>query len=292
MTTTTRDERDAKVREAHDILAAGVKNLLGSEQWMQWMDFAASMSRHHRYSFNNMMLIWIQRPTATHCASYTQWGKDKRQVMKGERGLSIFAPIIIKTTPEERARNPHLGATKLVGFKVVKTFDISQTDGPDVPTPPAAPKEKDGDAPRWLFDQMVQIASDNGFTVEFKDIPQTDGGLMSHYEKKIWIQRGMTQARTVKALFHEVAHMFLHGPSVDGEGNPVPPPACRAEAEVEAESVSFILAKYYEIVPDCEFALSYVAGWASRDPEAVTRSGNRVMQTVNKILKVTDPEAK
>lgn len=288
--TTAREQREAKVREAHAMLAQGVQNLRTREDWINWLTFSAQMSKHHRYSFNNMMLIWFQNPNARHCASYTQWQKDKRQVRKGERGLAIFAPIIVKTTEEERQKNPALGFTRLVGFKVVNTFDISQTDGPPIPQQPNGGKESDGEAPEGLWEKLVEVAHDAGYRVELTDIPETDGGLINYVHKVIKIQQGLGPARTVKSLLHELAHMMLHGPSVDSEGNAVPARVCRNDAEVEAESAAYILAQYFEITPDCEWSFAYVAGWSARDGDAVTRSGERIMRVVKRILAIADPE--
>lgn len=273
----TATEREAKVKAAHDKIDAAVEGIKSSDEWKQWLSLA---SKFYKYSFNNVMLIWAQRPTATYCASYNAWNqKFKRQVMKGEKGLMIFAPVLVKYTAAEIAQVPaRAGQSHLVGFKVVYTFDVSQTEGQPLPEHPKVTL-LEGEAPEGLFDELKRQASERGFTVT-REVPEiaTANGVTDFVARTIKIAPDLSDAQACKTMAHELAHAMLHGPQEDQ-----PARQCRADAEVEAESVAFIVMDAFGVDAGA-YSFGYVAGWSGKDPDAVKRSGQAVTRTSKKIL--------
>lgn len=145
------------VEELHQRLTDAVAAIETGEQWQAWLDFAR---RLHKYSFNNLILIWAQRPDASAVASYNTWQSLHRQVRRGETAIRVLAPITRKTEiadgdgqPITRPDGTPEQQQHLVGFRPVPVFDIGQTDGPPVPTTPQ-PVLLDGHAPPGLLGRL------------------------------------------------------------------------------------------------------------------------------------------
>lgn len=219
-----------QVREITDKLEQGIKELFESERFKEYL---RTMSKFYHYSFSNTLLIAMQKPEATYVAGYTSWQRNfDRQVMKGEKGIKILAPAPYKAKEEREkidpsTQKPVLDAdgkpiTETVevmrpAFKVVSVFDISQTDGKELPD--IIVDELSGSVENYtaFFEALKQ---DSPVPISFEDIPGGAKGYFSPIENRIAIQEGMSEIQTIKTAIHEIAHAKLH--SID---RPEPEPA-------------------------------------------------------------------
>ena len=219
-----------QVREITDKLEQGIKELFESERFKEYL---RTMSKFYHYSFSNTLLIAMQKPEATYVAGYTSWQRNfDRQVMKGEKGIKILAPAPYKAKEEREkidpsTQKPVLDAdgkpvTETVevmrpAFKVVSVFDISQTDGKELPD--IIVDELSGSVENYaaFFEALKQ---ESPAPIAFEDIPSGAKGYFSPVENRIAIQEGMSEIQTIKTAIHEIAHAKLH--SID---RPEPEPA-------------------------------------------------------------------
>ena len=217
-----------KVKDITDQLEAGIQDLFNSEKYMTWL---RTMSKFHDYSLNNTLLIAFQKPEATLVAGYTSWQKQfGRQVLKGERGIKILAPTPYKRKIEtdkldDSTHEPVIDengvpikeVTEVLvpAFKVVNVFDVSQTEGRELPTIGA--DELSGDVQQYdVFFEALKRTSP--VPIAFETIPGEAKGYYHQLEKRIAIQEGMSQVQTIKTAIHEIAHSKLHDadhPEVD-----------------------------------------------------------------------------
>lgn len=219
-----------QVREITDKLEQGIKELFESERFKEYL---RTMSKFYHYSFSNTLLIAMQKPEATYVAGYTSWQRNfDRQVMKGEKGIKILAPAPYKAKEEREkidpsTQKPVLDAdgkpvTETVevmrpAFKVVSVFDISQTDGKELPD--IIVDELSGSMENYaaFFEALKQ---ESPAPIAFEDIPGGAKGYFSPVENRIAIQEGMSEIQTIKTAIHEIAHAKLH--SID---RPEPEPS-------------------------------------------------------------------
>ena len=219
-----------QVREITDKLGQGIKELFESERFKEYL---RTMSKFYHYSFSNTLLIAMQKPEATYVAGYTSWQRNfDRQVMKGEKGIKILAPAPYKAKEEREkidpsTQKPVLDAdgkpvTETVevmrpAFKVVSVFDISQTDGKELPD--IIVDELSGSVENYaaFFEALKQ---ESPVPISFEDIPGGAKGYFSPVENRIAIQEGMSEIQTIKTAIHEIAHAKLH--SID---RPEPEPS-------------------------------------------------------------------
>ena len=219
-----------QVREITDKLEQGIKELFESERFKEYL---RTMSKFYHYSFSNTLLIAMQKPEATYVAGYTSWQRNfDRQVMKGEKGIKILAPAPYKAKEEREkidpsTQKPILDAdgkpvTETVevmrpAFKVVSVFDISQTDGKELPD--IIVDELSGSVENYaaFFEALKQ---ESPAPIAFEDIPGGAKGYFSPVENRIAIQAGMSEIQTIKTAIHEIAHAKLH--SID---RPEPEPS-------------------------------------------------------------------
>ena len=209
-----------QVREITDKLEQGIKELFESERFKEYL---RTMSKFYHYSFSNTLLIAMQKPEATYVAGYTSWQRNfDRQVMKGEKGIKILAPAPYKAKEEREkidpsTQKPVLDAdgkpvTETVevmrpAFKVVSVFDISQTDGKELPD--IIVDELSGSVENYaaFFEALKQ---ESPAPIAFEDIPGGAKGYFSPVENRIAIQEGMSEIQTIKTAIHEIAHAKLH----------------------------------------------------------------------------------
>ena len=250
-------------------LTEGITNLTSSDRWQDWLDM---QSRFHHYSFNNTLLIMAQRPDATRVAGFNAWRKLDRFVLKGEKGIWILAPMVYKT---DAGDEPGDDTTKRVlrGFKPVAVFDLSQTDGQELPE---VCTRLDGDDDRNVFSQLRNVALGLAFSVEDTDeLPAGVNGDCSHVLNRIRVRTSNSPAQRVKTLAHELGHAILHEQYDD-----------RSLAELEAESVAFIVCANHGINSD-DYSFGYVTGWAGGGDEArdaIKTSGARIQRAADSIL--------
>ena len=261
-----------RVKQAMGLLEQGVSEVFTSGRYQEYLEV---MSRFHSYSARNCMLILMQRPDATMVAGYRKWQKDfNRQVRRGEKSIGILAPIqhkaVVRETDKETGEvtdHEHVWNS----FKVVSVFDVSQTDGEELPTL-ARKLTEDVDG----FDALVsKIKGVARVTVEIAEIEGAENGFYSPADKKIVVRSGMSEAQTVKTMVHEIAHSMLHCEGGEEED------ANRSKREVQAESVAFVVCNSLGIDTG-EYSFGYVAGWG-KDKELV-ESLDAIQRTAHKIL--------
>lgn len=266
-------KQDARLEALHAELKDGVLALTSSEKWQQWLDFSASF---HTYSFNNQMLILLQRPTATLVTGYRKWEQKGRQVRKGEKSIGIYAPMIRKTTDEKTGKE----RTYVAGFRVVSVFDISQTTGEDIPENVTGTTLLEGEAPAAMWDAVASIITEHGYTIERGDCGPANG-FTRPADKVIRVRDDVSDAQALKTLIHESAHMLLHCEDADLTRDAQ---AHRDVAEVEAESVAYVVSKALGL-DTSPYSLPYVAAWGGKDAqEKITATGVKVVKTARTIL--------
>lgn len=280
MTTTTTTARSDRLATAHDWLLDAVTSLTTGEDWQKMLDVA---KKFHRYSLNNLLLIFDQCPEATQVAGYRRWQSLGRHVRKGERGIAILAPCIVKTKAESadsvrqvadadrEHRAPADGSADgsrqvLRGFRIVHVFDIAQTDGEDLPNVLPAPLTDD--VPAQLWDRLASYLDASGFRLLRGDTGTANA--TTHFvTKTVVVKSDLAPAQAVKSLAHEVAHTMMHDGTEYARG-------CRDVTEVEAESVAYLVCDAAGIATDA-YSFPYVARWADGNIELVRRTAERVV---------------
>ena len=238
-------DRQDEVRKITEKLESAVVELVSSDRYKDWL---VTMSKFHSYSLNNTILILCQKPDAKRVAGYKTWQSLGRQVRKGEKSIRILAPCPFKKTIKDDK-----GEEKVVmipRYRVVGVFDISQTDGPDLPTIYNGPLKDGVDGYEKLLGDLLSICPVH---VSFDDIEGGANGFFSPGENRICVKKGMSEAQTIKTLIHEMAHQMLHSGKCLKD---------RETKEVEAESVAYTVCNWLGIETD-DYSLSYVAGWSS-----------------------------
>ena len=208
-----------RLREITDGIEQGIKELFESEKYMRYLSV---MSRFHRYSVNNTMLIYMQKPDATLVAGYNKW-KDQfeRHVKKGEHGITIIAPTPYKKKIEEQKLDPDTKAPildkdgkiiteekeiEIPMFRPVKVFDVSQTDGKPLPE---LASSLSGNVPNYeAF--MEALRRSAPVPITFEAMAADTDGYFSADHQKIAVRQGMSEVQTVSATVHEIAHSKLH----------------------------------------------------------------------------------
>ena len=282
-----------RMREIVDSIENGIKELFESDKYQQYL---STMSRFHRYSVNNTMLIYMQRPDATHVAGFNKW-RDQfgRNVLKGEKGIRIIAPTPYKKKVEEIKTDPETNAPLLDAdgkaiieekeiripmFKVVSVFDVSQTTGKPLPQLAA---DLSGNVQQYeVFMEALRRASP--VPMEIKPVARDTDGFFSIKAQSITIRAGMSEVQTVCAAVHEIAHAKLHDYehmtelADDGETILVPGEKSRNTEEVEAESISYAVCQYYGIETG-ENSFGYIATWSKGKELKELRAS---LETINK----------
>ena len=282
-----------RMREIVDSIENGIKELFESDKYRKYL---ATMSRFHRYSVNNTMLIYMQRPDATHVAGFNKW-RDQfgRNVLKGEKGIRIIAPTPYKKKVEEIKTDPETNAPildadgkaiieekeiRIPMFKVVSVFDVSQTAGKPLPQLAA---DLSGNVQQYeVFMEALRRASP--VPMEIKPVARDTDGFFSIKAQSITIRAGMSEVQTVCAAVHEIAHAKLHDYehmtelADDGETILVPGEKSRNTEEVEAESISYAVCQYYGIETG-ENSFGYIATWSQGKELKELRAS---LETINK----------
>jgi antirestriction protein ArdC len=268
---------EERLEAMHEALVAKTDALVTSEGWMEYLAFAA---RFRQYSFNNTILILLQCPTATRVASYKKWVEMGRQVRKGEKGLSIFAPM---TRRREDADGKE--RTYVSGFRLVSVFDVAQTEGDALPEDPATPMLLDGEAPAGLWQSLAEMVFDAGYTLRRGPSEHGENGYTNPAEKIVQVTEGLSDAQACKTLIHEVAHVLLHC-----EDKALTEDAIlhRNVAEIEAESVAHIVAEVHGLPTD-DYSIPYVAGWSGGKTEQIAATADRVLKCAKQVLAKTEP---
>lgn len=271
---TSAKKRQERLVEIIEKLEQGVKDVFQSENYKNYLK---TMAKFYHYSLNNTILIDMQRPGATLVAGHQAWQqKFGRRVKPGEKGIRILAPMPKKVKEKQEVFDPETGEllenaqgdpvtetvekVKLYGFRVVTVFDISQTEGKELPS--LGVQELSGNVEQYeTFLKAIQAVSPVPVTMEA--IRGTEKGYFSLLEQRIVLKEGMSQTQTIKTAIHELAHAKLHGeiPKTD-DTDAVASQKSRETKEVEAESVAYTICQHYGIETS-DYSFGYIAGWSS-----------------------------
>ena len=219
MAENTKQSNKERLKDITDSIERGIEELFQSDKYAEYL---RTMSRFHKYSVNNTMLIYMQKPDATLVAGFNKWRDQfERNVMKGEKGIKIIAPTPYKKKIEQEKRDPDTNLPildadgkviieekeiKIPMFKPVTVFDVSQTDGKPLPQ---LASDLSGNVQNYdVFMEALRRSS----PVPIEIIPIRDGsdGYFSLDNQKISIREGMSEVQTVSAVVHEIAHSKLH----------------------------------------------------------------------------------
>ena len=267
----TSEKPAEKLKEITDRLEQGITELFDSERYKEYLRV---MSKFHNYSFNNTLLIAMQKPDASLVAGFSAWKNNfERNVMKGQKGIKIIAPSPFKVKQEMQKIDPHtqkpvIGKDgkpvteekeiTIPAYKVVTVFDVSQTEGKEMPD--IAVDELTGDVDRYK-DFFAALEKTSPVPIAFEKI---EGGSHGYYhlaDKRIALNEGMSELQTLKTAIHEIAHAKLHDIDLnapkDGQ-----PRVDRNTREVEAESVAYTVCQHYGL-DTSDYSFGYVAGWSS-----------------------------
>jgi len=253
--------------EILDSLTEGIATLTRSDAWRRHLDVAR---RFHSYSFGNVILIHRQAPQATRVAGFNTWLKLGRHVRKGERGIAILAPCVYKVDQEDDDQDE--ARRVLRGFKVAYVFDVEQTEGEDLPE---VCRRLQGEAPADAFDRLAQVAQGLGYSVERQELGTANGDC-NFTLRRIRVSNEVSDVQAVKTLAHELAHAVLHENAV----------VDRASAELEAESVAYILSAELRL-DSSDYTFGYVATWAGGGDEAlagIRAAGERIQGAARRLL--------
>ncbi len=264
--------KNDKLAEVHEQLTRAIDDLVSGEDWTRFLEASRRM---HTYSPNNVLLIMAQRPKATAVAGYRTWQALGYQVRRGEKSIGILAPVVSRRRPEEdEDEQAQPGAVRILrGFRVVHVFDIEQCEGP--PLPDVQPALLTGDAPAALWDLLSRQVEAAGFTVERGPCPGANGRTFFG-PKVVRVRDDVEPAQAVKTLAHELAHVLLHDGTEYAMG-------CRGRAEVEAESVAFVVLTTAGLESGA-YSFPYVAAWSDGQPELVTATADRVIGCARRII--------
>ncbi|MBR6984241.1 MAG: DUF3849 domain-containing protein [Ruminococcus sp.] len=286
-----------RTKEITDKLEKGIKELFEGEKFKEYLN---TMSKFHNYSFNNTMLIAMQKPEATLVAGFNSWkNKFKRNVNKGEKGIQILAPApyTIKKEQTKIDKDTQLPVLdndgkpiteeveiRIPAFKVVSVFDVSQTSGKELPT--LGVDELKGDVKDYekFFEALKAIAP---VPVSFEDIKDGAKGYFDKERNVIAINEGMSETQTVKTAVHEIAHSILHNHKMTKAD--LDKPKDRNTEEVEAESIAYTVCQHFGI-DTSDYSFAYVASWGSgKEVPELKASLETIRATANDIInKVED----
>ncbi len=280
-----------RLKDITDSIENGIKELFESDKYQQYLQ---TMSRFHRYSVNNQMLIYMQNPNATLVAGFNKWHDQfGRNVKKGEKGIKIIAPTPYKKKIEEIKLDPDTKLPMLDDngnevkvekeiqipmFRVVSVFDVSQTAGKPLPQ---LASDLSGNVQN--YDAFLEaIKRSSSVPITFEPISNADG-YFSLDEQKIVIRDGMSEVQTVSVLLHELAHSKLHNIPKDekvqtAEQDADKPKLDRNTEEVQAESISFAVCAYYGIKTE-ENSFGYIASWSNGKELSELKAS---LETINK----------
>ena len=283
-----------RMKEITDRLEAGIQALFESEQYKAYL---TAMSKFHNYSFNNTLLIAMQKPDASLVAGFGKWRDDfERHVKKGEKGIKILAPSPYKVKKQMEkidpaTQKPVIGADgkpvteeqeiEIPAFRVVTVFDVSQTEGKEIPD--IAVSELTGSVEQYQ-DFFAALEKASPVPIAFENI---EGGAHGYYhleEKRIAIDEGMSELQTLKTAIHEIAHAKLHAIDKDAPATEQAVRPDRRTREVQAESVAYAVCQHYGL-DTSDYSFGYVAGWSSgRELSELKASLETIRKAANELI--------
>jgi len=294
----TAEKPTEKLKEITDRLEQGITELFDSERYKEYLRV---MSKFHNYSFNNTLLIAMQKPDASLIAGFNAWKNQfQRNVKKGEKGIKIIAPSPFKIKQEMEKIDPHT-QTPVVGkdgkpvteekeitipaYKVVSVFDVSQTEGRELPD--IAVDALTGDVEQYK-DFFAALEKTAPVPIGFEKIESGAHGYYHLEEKRIALDEGMSELQTLKTAIHEIAHAKLHDIDLNAPKDEQQPRVDRRTREVEAESVAYTVCQHYGL-DTSDYSFGYVAGWSTgRELAELKSSLETIRSTAAEIINSID----
>ena len=280
-----------RVQELTDKLEQGLQDLFNSDSYRNYL---STMSKFHNYSFNNTLLIAMQKPDATLVAGYKAWQKNfERHVNKGEKAIRILAPAPYKIKEErdkidpvtqelllDKDGNPQKEEVEVTipAFRAVSVFDLSQTDGK--PIPELAAHELLSDVEGYQ-DMIRAVEAISPVPIELEEIAGESKGYYDREAKRIAVQENMSESQTLKTMIHEVAHSKLHSKELEQDEQMKKD---RNTKEVEAESIAYTVCQHFG-VDSSDYSFGYIAGWSSgRDTKELRSSMDTIRRTASELI--------
>lgn len=277
--------RAEKIKALMNKAEEGIKQLTSSDKFKEYLK---TMSKFYKYSVNNQILIGSQLPSASLVASYNSWSKNfNRTVKKGEKGIQIIAPIKKKIQCTifdkdgnkvlDENGNPKTEARDVISYTTAYVFDVSQTEGQDLPT---LASHLSGDVNEFnaLF---TAISTSSPFKIEFSDIDGSANGYCAPKEQRIVIKKGLSQAHTLKTAIHETAHALYHAdPNIKLD---------RSAIETQAEAVAYVVCEHYGI-DSSGYSFPYLASWGDFSVEKIRENLTAIQQQAGDLIEEIDKQ--
>ena len=292
---TTNNTRMEALNQITEQLEASVREFMSGNKYK---DFLTKMSQFHNYSLNNQLLISLQRPDATLCASFTKWKDMERMVKKGEKGIKIICPTPYKKQKIEEVKDPKTGKTELledgspkkqivehtyINYKIGYIFDISQTDGKPLPTLSTPLEGNLDNTQKELKNALMQISP---VPVSFLPIKGDANGYYHLQDKEIVVDSNISERQSLKTLIHEISHALLHDKEIVPDA-----PTDSNTREVQAESIAYVVSQYFGM-DTSEYSFGYISGWSSdknvqelkSSLEIIRNTSNDIINQIEQIL--------
>lgn len=285
-----KEKKQQEIKKIVDSIEDGIKSFMNSDKYKEYLKV---MSKFHNYSANNSVLIWMQKKDASVVAGFNTWKSLNRVVKRGEKAISILAPAPIKIKKEVEVINPithkkekEIQESKIMRFKKVNVFDISQTEGEPLPK---LTNELKGDF-KELDVIRASVKSLTNIDVEYEDIKGGSKGYFSLLDNRIVLKKGLSEVQQAKTMIHECAHAILHK-NLREDG------ISRDVAETQAESVAFVVSNHFGL-DTSEYSFPYLASW-SRDEEltslkeslkVIQDTSSNIINTIEEKLKELDKD--
>lgn len=262
-------KRSEKVNKLLTQLELGTKELFNSEKYKNYL---TTFSKFTKYSINNTILIYLQNPDATIVAGYKAWEtKFKRHVKQGEQGIAILAPMKYKKDPDDDE------SESFILYRPVTVFDISQTEGEELPSFSPVSVVKDVNGYQKLF---TALAKTTDYKIEFSALAKdTCKGTCNFTTHTITIREGMSESENLSTLIHEIAHSMLHENKYNS----------RNQAEVEAESVAFVVSTFLGL-DTSDYSFPYIVGWEENDESLLRHSLKRIRDAAHVLITQIEEE--
>lgn len=266
-----------KLQEILETLEQGIEDFWTGEKFKTYLDV---MSRFHEYSVNNQILIALQNPDATLVAGYSSWiNKFERHVRHGEKAIRILAPqkhrIEVEADEKDEYGNPVKKQIERISFRPVNVFDVSQTEGKELPE---LVSELEGNVNDYeMFMEAISMASP--YHINIMNVSGSKKGWCDPVSENVVIKSGMSELQTIKTAIHETAHARLHGVKNDKD---------RQTKEIEAEGCAYAVCKHFGLDTD-DYSFGYVAAWsAGKSKEELMEAMKTIHDEAKDIIKIVD----
>ncbi|MBU6428678.1 MAG: ImmA/IrrE family metallo-endopeptidase [Cyanobacteria bacterium REEB65] len=272
---TTNNTTTDRTAEAMAKLEEGIKALTSSDAWERYLRMQAAF---HRYSFSNTVLIYSQMPDATRVAGIRTWNKLGRSVIKGQKAIWILAPVAVGKKADQDLDGDDADETqrRVVAFRPVPVFDLSQTEGDELPSPVCM---LTGNTSSQLFEHLATFSEKRGCPLTVEAISGGANGFFDPTANRIVVREGLAPDHACKTLAHEIAHSILHRDLEIYREH-------RGDCELEAESASFVVLAHHGINAG-QYSFGYVSSWQGGGEAAIKAlkaSAQRIQVTAKAII--------